>query len=221
MEKTKLSPPWITYVREITKLFEQDKDVKIFFDDDTNELTFYVYKYDKAAALSKILPKQKTFGNITVNISITYKGHEKTAQQLYEAAFENNPAFKYAYTFETSTNPITYVVFKKEVVQYWNDDMSDPHGITSTLFENIARDTLRSDSGTIFSTDSEEADKWRKCYYKHHATQDEIKEWERYNGKGSFSNGSKLSDTLIDKENLDEKVKQAKDSKAFKSVFRK
>ena len=214
MENIKLSPPWITFNKEISELFKNDKDVKLSFYENERKVKLTVKNYEKAQALKKILPKAKTFGQITVAIEVEYKSAEETEtiQETYEKAFKDNPAFKYGFTFNMGTNPITYIVFAKEVVQYWNDDMSDPHGVSSTLYENIAHNVFAPDNGVIFSTDSNRSNGWIQKYYDHHATPEEINEWESHNGKGSFSDGSNL------KSDGKEAVK-VNSLKAFKSIF--
>lgn len=185
--KTKLSPPWVTFAKEVAILFEKDNEVTCSYNDEKKLITIDVTNYEKARALKKILPKKKEFGMIVVDIEIEYVEDKMTTVKYYEAAFKNNPAFKYTFTFDTATNPISYVIFAKEVVQYWNDDMSDPHGVTSTLYENIASDVFDTE-GIIFSTDSDE--NIQKKHYEKHATPEEIKLWEKYNGKGSYGTGT-------------------------------
>ncbi len=57
-------------------------------------------------------------------------------------------------------------------------------------------------------------------YFDNHATPDEIKEWEKYNKKGSFENGTEIKETLIEINNYKEAV-PVKDEKTFKSIFNK
>ena len=52
-----------------------------------------------------------------------------------------------------TTNPFVYVMFKPEVVQYWDDNLGDPHGNISTLAQEIARDVFEDGNGVYFSTD--------------------------------------------------------------------
>ena len=43
-------------------------------------------------------------------------------------------------------------VFAKEVVQYWNDSLSDPYGKVSTLYQDIAKDIFEDTDGVMFCT---------------------------------------------------------------------
>ena len=67
--------------------------------------------------------------------------------------------------------------------------MSDPHGVTSTLYADIAKRVLNNDNGYIFSTDSDENNNWIEVYKRTHATREEIELWEDCNGEGSFDKG--------------------------------
>jgi len=53
-------------------------------------------------------------------------------------------------------NPINYVVFKPEVVQFWNDNLHDPHGLVSTLMEDVARAVIGEEDGVMFTTDKKD-----------------------------------------------------------------
>jgi hypothetical protein len=54
----------------------------------------------------------------------------------------------------TLTNPITYVIFKKEVVQYYDDNLGDAHGNRTTLYEQIANQIFEDREGIYFCTDN-------------------------------------------------------------------
>lgn len=218
MKRTNISAPWITFSKEVEQLFKRDPEVKVLYNDKNKELTLLVTDYEKTEALKKILPEKKEFGNVAVHLKVLYKEYVKTTEDIFNAAFKGNPAFKYTFAFKTDTNPITYVVFAKEVVQYWNDDMSDPHGITSTLYQNIANNVFEHD-GAIYSTDSDSERNIQKEYFKYNATPEEVEEWEQYNGVGSFHNGAPINTTLLEKSNLDKKATPVKDEKTFKSIF--
>lgn len=110
---------------------------------------------DKAAALLKLLPTEKVFGNITLSIVVDCPHVSNRAftspKELFEVAFEKNPAFAYAispadegYYFFS----MTYVVFKNCVVQFFNDNLNDAHGLISTLYQDIA-DEIFADAGLV------------------------------------------------------------------------
>ena len=223
MNGVKISPPWITYYRELVELFKKDKEIFIEFDEDKNVIDVTTTKYEKSLALKKVLPEEKEFGNVKLKINVIYNEPKMTEINAYQELSKNNPAFKFTYVFPIDTSYIAYAMFAKEVVQYWNDDMSDPHGITNTLYENLARDVFVNDEGVIFSTDSDETLAWmerfEKEYVKTHGTKEEIEEWEKYNGKGSFDDGAPIAETLLDKDKLDKQATPVKDSKTFKSIF--
>jgi len=156
-KKTKLSPPWVEYYRKLEAMFSPDPDIKVEFDEDEMHIKLYVESHEKATALDELLPVQKDFGNVSVFIEVIPANDEPKRIDYIKRAFEGNPAFSYATTIEgIMSNPISYVVFKPEVIQFWNDNMGDPHGITSTLMADIAKEIIGEDEGVIFSTDKKE-----------------------------------------------------------------
>jgi len=50
-------------------------------------------------------------------------------------------------------NPVDYVVFRNEVVQFFNDEMGDPNGLKSTLYQDIAKDVFADKDGIFFCTE--------------------------------------------------------------------
>lgn len=157
-EKITLSSPWQLYYKQLNALFQHDEKVKLFFDEDSRTIKIFVDDNVKADALIELLPSYKKFGNvdITIEVHIPNRSRSKyTASygDVYEAAFSGNTAFSYSKTYELADNPITFVVFKKEVVQYYSDNAGDIHGLTSTLYENLARDILETPDGVYYCTD--------------------------------------------------------------------
>lgn len=153
----KLSAPWITFYRQIEALFKKDPSIKTDFDEDDMVIRIYVESQDKAYALAQLLPNQRIFGNVPVTISVILANQPTKKVELLEKAFEGNPIFSYASTIEgISSNPISYVVFDPVVAQFWNDNLHDPHGLVSTLYENLAREIFGESEGICFTTDSEE-----------------------------------------------------------------
>ena len=156
MGKMKLSPPWVTYVNEIKCLFKGDPDVKCQFDEDEYSLKIFVEDEKKADALMKLLPLQKEFGNVVLKISVIPADDEAVDYlSLFQAAFKGNPNVSDITSVQTPFGDnVNFVVFKKEVVQFYNDDISDLHGVCSTLNENIAREIFGGSFDTVcFCTD--------------------------------------------------------------------
>lgn len=160
MARLRKSSPWIIFYRELQELFRYDDEVKVIYDDNPDEALYevrlYVETTVKADALEKLLPTEKVFGNVTLTIKVIPANTlEHTNVPLYEAAFEGNEALSYIKTVGGGilSNDITYVVFKNQVVQYFSDDLSDPHGLTSTLYQDIAERVFEQKEGIFFCTD--------------------------------------------------------------------
>lgn len=164
--RLKMSPPWITYINKLEALFDGDPQIafNVNWSATDPSIDIATNNPDKAAALLKLLPTEKTFGNVTLTISVSCDTISnlafKTAKDLFETAFKGNPAFAYVVV---PTNvyyiPFTYVVFKNCVVQFFNDNLNDPHGVVSTLYENIADEIFEDmqfpNIGIAFCTDIE------------------------------------------------------------------
>lgn len=167
--RLKLSPPWITYVNKLTALFDCDPMIAFnvnYGGENGPEVTLAVGgNGDKATAIRQLLPMEKVFGNITLRINVDGNMSNRaftSSKELFEAAFEKNPAFSYAVAPAMDGYwwpPITYVVFKNCVVQFFNDNLNDCHGLVSTLYEEIARDVFEEYSNPLgnvyYNTDVE------------------------------------------------------------------
>ena len=156
----KLSAPWQIYYKELCELFKHDSEVRIIYDTDEQVINIYVENTAKADAMAAVLPMEKEFGAITVQINVipanpTFKKAKSVRGTIYEDLFRGNPIVDDIVTIEgVMTNPITYVIFKKEVVQYYNDSLSDAHGMCSTLYQDIAKRVLDAGEGIFFCTNN-------------------------------------------------------------------
>lgn len=157
MKNLKLSPPWTKFVKEIEMLFGEDPEVKIVYNEDTLEVKLYVEDEEKAEAISKLLPTTKTFGEIELKITVVPANNiTQNKASVFDKAFNNNPVLSYIFIKEGYfSNPMTYIVFAKEVVQFFNDDLSDIHGNCNTLYQEIAKDLFGDIDGVFFCTDVE------------------------------------------------------------------
>lgn len=144
MSNLKLSPPWVIYVNKITALFEKDPAIKIQYDDDIKELKLFIDGDRKYEAISALLPSEENFGGTVLKI-ITVPSNLKAENDylsLIKDAFQDNPILDHISIAPTPFGNVSYVSFKKEVVQFFNDNTIDEHGICSTLYQNIAREIL-------------------------------------------------------------------------------
>lgn len=156
MAKMKLSPPWVTYANEVKELFAADPDVHVVFDCDDMDLKLFVDDDSKAEALTELLPEEKDFGGAKLKISVVpaNANDKPSVMSLLRKAFAGNPAVRNFYECQTPFGQINYVVFAPEIVQFWNDDMSDINGNKTMLLKDVAEDVIGETSGVNFCTDA-------------------------------------------------------------------
>lgn len=155
MDNIKLSPPWITFVHEVEALFEQDPEVNIRYDDAEHIIKLYVNNADKADALSKLIPGTKKFGNVTVKVNVIPPNlNDCSTEELFTKAFTGNPALYGYASYDTPLGHVEYAVFKKKVVQFFNDQMDDINGNKSMLFQDIAKDVFGNKHGVFYCTEA-------------------------------------------------------------------
>ena len=161
MNKLKLSPPWAEYVNKIKALFEKDHDIRVEYDEDKMNLVIKVDDTDKYEALTKLLPEMKDFGGVELLITII-PANTKTKNSSYyiKKLFSGNNSVVEIQDVTIGTNPMTFVSFEKEVIQYYNDNIGDLHGLRSTLMENIAREVFEDLNGVYFCTDNDACMPW-------------------------------------------------------------
>ena len=158
MNKIKLSPPWITYVNELKAMFENDSEVFVeYYDTQEDIVKLHVSKQEKADALSQLIPTVKEFGGFNLKIFVIPANlNSITSEELIRAAFKGNPVLENTMVLPSQFGDMTYGVFAKKVVQFHNDDISDPNGLESTLYENIAKDIFNSKPNTFWCTSSKD-----------------------------------------------------------------
>lgn len=161
MAKLKLSPPWVLYYKKLNTLFEYDKDVLVIYDEDEMEIKLYCSDNNKSEALSLLLPNTISFGDVELKITVI-PSNEKTNKvkitinnpetAIYVLFNTNNDYVESVEVIPTPFGKFTYVIFIKEVVQYFEDDLSDFYGVKSTLCEDIAREIFKDIDGVFFCT---------------------------------------------------------------------
>jgi hypothetical protein len=162
MALLRLSAPWYIYYKELCALFEEDKEVRIVYDTDGQIIDIYVDNQAKADAMTEMLPSVKDFGGIELQINVipaNKTGFRRGKPATFAALFENNPIVNDIFTVDMMTNTMTYIVFRKEVVQYYNDNLGDANGICSTLYQDIASRIFEEKEGVYFCTDIRDINK--------------------------------------------------------------
>lgn len=155
----RMAPPWVQYANALKAIFQYDDDVKVEYDNDGPKVILRVDGQDKADALSQLLPARKEFGNVTLDVAVVPANKEKDTVALFRDAFKGNKAVNDIVTISDIpdmyvSNPLTYIIFRKEVVQYYNDNLADAHGNKTTLFQEIADELFPSRDGIFFCTDN-------------------------------------------------------------------
>lgn len=151
--------PWITYYDKIELLFEEDPQVRVLYDDDAKEIRLYAETADKASALARLIPAEQKFGNITLKTKVAMPNVAETGISMPDIAkaLYGNPIVEDIKIISgIFPNPIVYVLFRKEVVQYFNDDLGDANGLCSTLYQEIAKDVFTEQKGVFFCTSPED-----------------------------------------------------------------
>lgn len=162
----KLSSPWVTYFRQIEALFSEDENVRVELDEEckTPEVKIYVVGNKKAEAIEKLIPAERVFGNVVVRTTVIPERIDnivetEDADQLLREAFEGNPALSRVESIrDVFIDKVDYFVFKKKVVQFFNDDLSDVDGKASTLYQDLANEVFGFKPGIFFCTDSADPD---------------------------------------------------------------
>ena len=164
MARLGLSSPWVLYYHKVEAFFKNDSEVKVVYDEENNLLKLYVDNMVKAEALAQLLPIEKEFGTVTLNIEVIPSNEAQEKNSLSLAAVKGNKALliealrgnssiQSIVEVKVYTNPVTYVIFKPEIVQYFTDSLSDAHGICSTLNQDIAKDIFAEIDGVFYCTD--------------------------------------------------------------------
>lgn len=141
---TRLSPPWVTFRKELAALFAEDPEVFVEAapGNDTAILVRVCGNPAKADALGKLLPSERDFGGTKVTISVT-PDNDTSTEAIVRTAFAGNPALVEVDTYTDALgHPVTYAFFAPVAEQYYNDDASHPDGLTTRLVQDIARDAL-------------------------------------------------------------------------------
>ena len=160
-KQVKLSPPQYTYSNFIKHSIGNDPCVRVLDLQETPHGDYLqiinVDERRKAAALATILKRRKTFGNVKIRIEVRHCGRVvepvteiRSILRLFEAALDTNRWFEFVESKQVffGLKPI-FPVFKKDVIQFFNDDLSDLYanfnGVVADVFREVLREKIGED----------------------------------------------------------------------------
>jgi len=165
-----MNAPWMTVYKEISKIFECDREVKILYNTEEQEVKIYVDNSVKATALDILLKHEYVFGNVTLKVNVYPANdienlYEPTKKVIEKMKAEDDPAKLYSTAFagndvlrdvkklpEMIFGGWVYVLFDIHPAQFFTDDMSRWNGYKTMLYEDIARDIFEPRSGVSLCT---------------------------------------------------------------------
>ena len=163
--RLKILPPWSITIKKFEALFDGDPQIACNTDYSSGHAAIVLAcnNGDKVAALQQILPEEISFGNAKLKVVVDGVPSNRAfanKKELFETAFQGNPAFAYAVSpVDEGINwfSMVYVVFKNCVIQFFADNLNDCHGVISTLYQDIAAELLDGPGadGVCFNTDVE------------------------------------------------------------------
>ena len=166
--RLKILPPWSIFIKEIEALFGGDPQITCTADwsGTSPAITLACNNGDKVTALQQILPTEVNYGNVILKINIDGAPADRAFKdkvELFNVAFEGNPVYAYSvcpYEEGYVWIPVTYVVFKNHVVQFFADNLNDCHGLISCLYQDIAEKVLTGPAtqDVYFNTDVEQGE---------------------------------------------------------------
>lgn len=159
-EKLTLATPWMTYKKMLDAMFQYDADVIVGDIEDegtVKRIAVEVKNHKKFLALSKIINTRVVYGNITVAVDL-YDEENKLKEDVnldtIKDAFEGNEMVDdvKVLTDVVGTDHIFVVFDNTEIIQFFNDNLTDYCGNYTGLPEDVARQLFNTPWGIQFCT---------------------------------------------------------------------
>ena len=146
-DKLKLSTPWCTYWNKVKVLFDRDPEITISNLDDDYHFVIEVRNHEKFRALEKLLPTHVNFGTVMLAIELRDVENDDVttddAIKMFETIFKGNPIVKDIKAVADFTGTKHgFIRFQPEVIQFFNDDLTDYDGNWTGLAEKIAEEVF-------------------------------------------------------------------------------
>ena len=162
-----LQSPWVTYFKMVYNLLTADPEIKMpksITEGEGGKCSFWIESSNstKIIALSKILKNEIQMGNITVTISFRCTDDVEVGENSvvtgtdYTDAFTGNPLFSKVVTeIFPGGAKVYYAVFKREIITFFNDNMTDYHANSHFIVADIVREIANEDSAVNVCTEYE------------------------------------------------------------------
>ena len=169
MARINLISPSDEYYNKMAAFFKDDPYTTVLYDESEKHIELLVNEPFKAVALSQLLKTELDFGDAKLLISVVptnddakdaihyfkHMGVDEDYDVRYMHALNDNDIYSYVRSIKGMKGfDAVYVIFKKKVIQYYNDNLGDLNGVKSTLAEYIARDIFMPHNGVFFNTDT-------------------------------------------------------------------
>jgi hypothetical protein len=106
-------------------------------------LTLFVSNAVKADAIARLMPGEAEFGNVTLRVSVIPANADPTPEQVWRQAFDGNPVLSCTETDRLPDGtPVTFAMFAPECAQYYADDLTNPLGLRTVTYEQLAKAVL-------------------------------------------------------------------------------
>lgn len=150
MFKFRIEAPWYTFNKKVKALFELDPEIEVGEIVDCDDEADYCFSievknHEKFVALDRLMPRTRVFGNVVLKIYLydVVNNDANTVVQLYQTLFEGNRIVKDIKTrVDVCGVAHDFVRFVPEVVQFFDDDLSDYSGNWSGLAQDIAKEVF-------------------------------------------------------------------------------
>ena len=144
----------MTVYKKLECMFGDDPDIEVEYNK-ADTITLRVNGSDKAEALTRLLQPEYDFGSVRLHVSVVPANREKSLDELVENALRGNPHFSQCIRIQPdgSSNRYNYMMFVNEVAQYWSDNLGDPHGNVTTLYQELAKELLGDGDRVMYCTE--------------------------------------------------------------------
>jgi hypothetical protein len=144
-----LSAPWYTYAKKVKAFFAYDDEITVGelekLGNGHYSLTITVKNPAKAYALDKLVRPDTAFGETHVFTDVALDGVDST-EGILRTAFKGHFAVSDVATKAVPGGNNVYLRFQPEIIQFYNDDLSDFAGNYTELIHKVAAEIIDFDN---------------------------------------------------------------------------